>query len=80
MPAKTPHQLFLRAKNLKATNYPKVPNNAVNTTNVKNMYLHRDSNPGPWNTVPRSEYYIVFYEQYRSISHIVLQTLLYLQN
>ena len=23
-----------------------------NTTNVKNMYLHRDSNPGPWNTVP----------------------------
>ena len=24
----------------------------VNTTNVKNMHLHRDSNPGPWNTVP----------------------------
>ena len=24
----------------------------LNTTNVKNMYLHRDSNPGPWNTVP----------------------------
>ena len=23
-----------------------------NTTNVKNMHLHRDSNPGPWNTVP----------------------------
>ena len=22
------------------------------TTNVKNMHLHRDSNPGPWNTVP----------------------------
>ena len=21
----------------------------LNTTNVKNMYLHRDSNPGPWN-------------------------------
>ena len=21
------------------------------TTNVKNMHLHRDSNPGPWNTV-----------------------------
>ena len=21
-----------------------------NTTNVKNMHLHRDSNPGPWNT------------------------------
>ena len=25
---------------------------SYNTTNVKNMYLHRDSNPGPWNTVP----------------------------
>ena len=25
-----------------------------NTTNVKNMYLHRDSNPGPWNTVMTS--------------------------
>ena len=24
----------------------------ANTTNVKNMHLHRDSNPGPWNTVP----------------------------
>ena len=24
----------------------------INTTNVKNMHLHRDSNPGPWNTVP----------------------------
>ena len=24
----------------------------LNTTNVKNMHLHRDSNPGPWNTVP----------------------------
>ena len=23
-----------------------------NTTNVINMHLHRDSNPGPWNTVP----------------------------
>ena len=23
-----------------------------NTTNVKNMHLHRDSNLGPWNTVP----------------------------
>ena len=23
-----------------------------NNTNVKNMHLHRDSNPGPWNTVP----------------------------
>ena len=23
-----------------------------NTTNVKNMHLHWDSNPGPWNTVP----------------------------
>ena len=23
-----------------------------NTTNVKNIHLHRDSNPGPWNTVP----------------------------
>ena len=22
-----------------------------NTTNVKNMHLHPDSNPGPWNTV-----------------------------
>ena len=22
------------------------------TTNVKNMHLHRDSNPGRWNTVP----------------------------
>ena len=22
------------------------------TTNVKNMHLHRDSNPAPWNTVP----------------------------
>ena len=21
-----------------------------NTTNVKNMHLHGDSNPGPWNT------------------------------
>ena len=26
--------------------------NISNTTNVKNMHLHRDSNPGPWNTVP----------------------------
>ena len=25
-----------------------------NTTNVKNMHLHRDSNPGPWNTVNMS--------------------------
>ena len=23
--------------------------NMLNTTNVKNMHLHRDSNPGPWN-------------------------------
>ena len=23
----------------------------VNATNVKNMHPHRDSNPGPWNTV-----------------------------
>ena len=23
-----------------------------NTTNVKNMHPHRDSNPGPWITVP----------------------------
>ena len=22
------------------------------TINVKNMHLHRDSNPGPWNTIP----------------------------
>ena len=22
------------------------------TTNMKNMHLHRDSNPGPWNTLP----------------------------
>ena len=35
-----------------------IPHNAIsiritpnNTTNVKNMHLHRDSNPGPWNTV-----------------------------
>ena len=25
---------------------------SIHTTNVKNMHLHRDSNPGPWNTVP----------------------------
>ena len=24
----------------------------VYNTNVKNMHPHRDSNPGPWNTVP----------------------------
>ena len=24
---------------------------SYNNTNVKNMHLHRDSNPGPWNTV-----------------------------
>ena len=23
----------------------------INTINVKNMHPHRDSNPGPWNTV-----------------------------
>ena len=25
---------------------------SYNTTNVKNIHLHRDSNPFPWNTVP----------------------------
>ena len=28
------------------------PWHQYNTTYVKNMHLHRDSNPGPWNTVP----------------------------
>ena len=29
-----------------------ITNIVYHTTNVKNMHLHRDSNPGPWNTVP----------------------------
>ena len=29
-----------------------IPKSEYDTTNVKNMHLHRDSNPGPWNTVP----------------------------
>ena len=29
-----------------------------NTTNVKNMHLDRDSNPGPWNTQDKTVTYI----------------------
>ena len=32
-------------------NSPIIAHQRHNTTNVKNMYLHRDSNPGPWNTI-----------------------------
>ena len=49
-----------------ATRYPetvplkKITTEAVaDTTNVKNMYLHRDSNPGPWNTVRRYSIFTV---------------------
>ena len=32
--------------------YRNVRRKTVQLHNVKNMHLHRDSNPGPWNTVP----------------------------
>ena len=34
------------------------------TTNVKNMHLHRDSNPGPWNSVLAAMYEVpIFFSQ-----------------
>ena len=35
-----------------ATNPSTIDVIITNTNNVKNMHLHRDLNPGPWNTIP----------------------------